>query len=177
MALSWFQKLKVAFRGWSRRREQANEEFLRKNTGWGGQQTKGAGGVASAPSEPKKKIDLEGLQVAYLDDSGQIAYYLDTVSGDVVEARDAPTRADMERSGRFQRVPARSDQSDAADRRAFVETLDESPLKQNLSRARDAQDFRKVIATDRGAERNWYNFKNQRATHAIASWLQTLKLR
>jgi hypothetical protein len=180
MALTWFQKLKVAFRGWSRRREQANEEFLRKNTGWGGQQpatAKTAAGGGAAPLETRRKIDLEGLQVAYLDDSGQIAYYLDTVSGDVVEARDAPTRADMERSGRFKRVPARSDESDAADRGAFIETLEESVLKQSLSTTTDAHDFRRVIATDRAAERSWYNFKNQRATNAIASWLQSLQLR
>lgn len=179
MALTLFQKLKVAFRGWSRRREQANEEFLRRNTGWGGNQpatTTNAGGVAGAPAQSARKIDLEGLQVAYLDDSGQIAYYLDTVSGDVVEARDAPTRADMERSGRFRRVPARSDESDAADRRAFIETMEESNLKHALSMTADAQDFRKAIASDRAAERSWYNFKNQRATTAIASWVRSLNL-
>src|SRR5687767_3086178 len=181
MALTWFQQLKVAFRGWSRRRDEANEEFLRKNTGWApgplATVDKTAADGRGAPLGASKKIDLEGLQVAYLDDSGRISYYLDTVSGDVVEARDAPTRADMEISGRFQRVPARSEESDAADRRAFVASLEESPLKRTLSATANAQDFRKALSVDRGAERSWYNFKNQRATTAIASWLQSLGLR
>ena len=181
MALTWFQRLKVAFRGWSRRRDEANDEFLRKNTGWAPQPGPAAGKAPTdgrgAASPASKKIDLEGLQVAYLDDSGQIAYYLDTVSGDVVEARDAPTRADMEISGRFKRVPARSGESDSADRRAFVASLEESPLKQSLSATANPQDFRKALAEDRAAERAWYNFKNQRATTAIASWLQSLGLR
>ena len=179
MALTWFQRMKVAFRGWSRRREEANEEFLRKNTGWAPPQGTTAATARAGDSvpAPAKKIDLEGLQVAYLDDSGQISYYLDTVSGDVVEARDAPTRADMEISGRFQRVPARSEGSDTADRNAFIATLDETPLKSSLAATRNAQDFRKALAVDRAAERAWYNFKNQRATTAIASWLQSLKLR
>src|SRR5687768_6378385 len=167
MALTWFQRLQVAFRGWSRRRAERDEEFLKKNTGWGAQQNAGAQNVgkqnvgpASAgphknigPAEAgptlagPRKIDLEGLQVAYLDDSAQIAYYLDTVSGDVIEARDAPTRAEVERSGRFKRVPARSDESDATDRKAFVETIENPRLKQTLSMTIDAQDFRRIIAT------------------------------
>jgi hypothetical protein len=180
MALTWFQRLKVAFRGWSRRRDEANDAFLRKNTGWapqpGATAAKTAADGRGASSGTVKKIDLEGLQVAYLDDSGQISYYLDTVSGDVVEARDAPTRADMEISGRFKRVPARSEESDTADRRAFIASLEESQLKESLSATANPQDFRKALAADRGAERAWYNFKNQRATTAIASWLHSLGL-
>src|SRR5205823_8561560 len=77
------------------------------------------------------RIDLEGLQVAYLDDSGRIDYYLDTYSGDVVEVHDGIR---ME-PPRFLRVPRRSEASDAEDRRAFVATLDASALRDRLANA------------------------------------------
>ena len=35
----------------------------------------------------------------------------------------------------------------------------------------------KVVASDRGVERAWYNFKNDRATKAIESWLRAIGLR
>ena len=78
MALTFFQKLQVAFRVWSRRRaddaKRKDEEFLTRNISWG------SGGQAPSPVTPRTgqagapvlQIDLEGLQVAYLDDSGVI---------------------------------------------------------------------------------------------------------
>lgn len=187
MALTWFQRMKVALRGWSRRREEEDrkrqDEFLKRNVTWGATPPTAAAasavphrtGGAPAGARPLQ-IDREGLQVGYLDDSGRIAYYLDTQSGDVIESRDAATNTEMERSGRFRRVPARSDESDAEDRRAFVETLEPSRIRQSLSMTMTAHDFRKILATDRTIERAWYNFKNERATAAIESWLRGLGL-
>lgn len=179
MALTWFQRLQVAFRGWSRRRDEAarqrDEESLRRNVTWGKLPSAAAPSASTAPASARS-IDLEGLQVAYLDDSGQIAWYLDADSGDVIEARDAPTQTDIEKSPRFHRVPSRSEESDAEDRRAFIETLEPSRMRQSLSMTLDAHDFRKIVAGDRAVERAWYNFKNQRATSAIESWLHRLGL-
>jgi arylamine N-acetyltransferase len=111
--------------------------------------------------------DLEGLQVAYLDDSGRINYYLDTESGEVVESRDGETFAEP----RYRRVPRRSTASDAADRREFVASLDASPLRDALRAAKDPAEFRRVLSEDRKLERAWYVFKNDRATAAIEAWL------
>jgi hypothetical protein len=74
MAISFMQKLRLAFRGWSRRREddakRKEQEFLQRNVTW-------AKPAAPAPSQSVAKsalaIDLEGLQVAYLDDSGKMS--------------------------------------------------------------------------------------------------------
>jgi hypothetical protein len=172
MALTWFQRLQVAFRGWSRRREdeakRRQEEFLRRNTAW-------APGPA-APTAPKAvssqpHFDLEGLQAAFLDSSGAIAYYLDLESGEVVERRgNDPGLTGV----RYRRVPTRTPQSDADDRAAFAAMLDDPGLRQSLLEARDAAAFRRAISGDRAAERSWYNFKNAQATTAIASWLRTL---
>lgn len=172
MALTWFQRLQIAFRGWSRRREldaqRRQEEFLRRNTAWAPPAPAPASRVAVS-SRPH--IDLEGLQAAFLDSSGAIAYYLDLESGEVVERRgNDPELKDP----RYRRVPARTAQTDADDRAAFAATLDDASLRQSLLETRDAAAFRRAIAGDRAVERSWYNFKNDRATLAIASWLQTL---
>lgn len=171
MALTWFQRLQVAFRGWSRRREdeakRRQEEFLRRNTAW----TPGAAIPPAPRTASSQRIDLEGLQAAFLDSSGAIAYYLDLESGEVVERRGN----DPELTGaRYRRVPARTPQSDADDRAAFAAKLEDPELRQSLLEARDAAAFRRAISGDRTAERSWYNFKNDQATTAIAAWLRTL---
>ena len=161
------QKLRLAWRGWLRRQEEAEREFVKKNVGWGAPAPAAAPSPTPPAPRPAVRLDFEGLQVAYLDDSGRIEYYLDTDSGDVIEVHDG-IRMDPPR---FLRVPRRSEASDAEDRRAFVATLDASPLRSRLAVA-DAGEFRRAIATDRAVERAWYNFKNDRATKAVREWVE-----
>ncbi|HEX7421799.1 MAG TPA: hypothetical protein VF505_18080 [Thermoanaerobaculia bacterium] len=178
MAISFFQKIRLVFRGWSRRREQQEQEFLRKNTGWGTQPA--GGGQAPSPVPPDQKrtggapvlhIDLDGLQAAYLDASGVIAYYLDVANGEVVENRDGTTLD----ATRFKRVPMRKSEDD--DRRAFIETVEAPGTKLALMKSVASPTFRSVLASDRATERAWYNFRNSCATAAIEQWLKQLGLR
>ena len=174
VAISLMQKLRLAWNGWQRRRQDAQQEFVARNAGWSG--VRQAPSPVKAPGQtgdgqtgaPVLHIDLEGLQVAFLDDSGLIVYYLDTESGEVVEARLGETYA----APRYRAVPRRNAASDAADRREFVATLDPSPLRDALRAAKDAAEFRRVLSDDRKLERAWYVFKNERATAAIESWLE-----
>lgn len=178
MAVSFFQKIRLAFRGWSRRREQQEQEFLRKNTKWA---TQPGGGQSPSPVPPEPKrtggapvlhqIDLDGLQAAYLDASGVIAYYLDVSNGEVVENRDGTTLD----AARFKRVPMRKSEDD--DRRAFIETVEAPGTKLALMKSVASPTFRSVLASDRATERAWYNFRNSRATAAIEQWLKQLGLR
>jgi hypothetical protein len=162
------QKLRLAWRGWTRRREEAQQEFLSKNA-WNQLPVAGDQLPATGNRQPATtSIDLEGLQVAYLDDSGRIAYFLDTESGEVIEARDGETYSEP----RYRRVPRRSAASDAADQREFVSTLDSS-LKDALRAAKDPAEFRRILSQDRKLERAWYVFKNDRATAAIERWLKS----
>jgi len=34
MGISMLQKIKLAFRGWQRRREEGEKQFVARNTGW-----------------------------------------------------------------------------------------------------------------------------------------------
>ena len=146
MATTFLQKVRLWWHGSKRRRE----DFVAKNATWS------ASPPAPLPAgagRGEALVDREGLQAAYLDQSGAILYYLDLESGDVLESR-------IELSDpRYARVPT---QDDAADRDSF---LMEHPVDARPS-------FREAIAKDRALERAWYNFKNERAIAAIESWLK-----
>src|SRR5438067_8925563 len=100
---TFMQKLRLALRGWSRRREEAKKDFLAKNTAWR------SGGQASSHVESPRAataIDIDGLTVAYLDDSGHFAHYLDTDTGDILDVATNQTKEPP----RYRRVPQRTAQ-------------------------------------------------------------------
>jgi hypothetical protein len=163
------QKLRLALRGWSRRRDEAKKDFLAKNTSWSPSLN---GGQALMPVPPKSTIDIDGLTVAYLDDSGHFAHYLDTETGDILDVAVNQTFDPP----RYRRIPQRTAQSESDDRRAFVEKLEPSRGRDELARAIGVPEaFRKALANDRTVERAWYNFKNDRAIAAIETWLAETK--
>jgi hypothetical protein len=165
------QKIRLAFRGWQRRREESEKEFVARNAGW-------AAAPAATVAMPAKArtyaIDTEGLTVAYLDDSGQLAHFLDTEDGEIVDLRVGELSAHPELvAPRYRRVPSRSEKSEAEDRRAFIASLDASPARDALARTIDSDAFRSALASDRTIERAWYNFRNDRAIAAIEAWIET----
>ncbi|MCU1349786.1 MAG: hypothetical protein JWO56_2816 [Acidobacteria bacterium] len=110
-------------------------------------------------------LDLEGLQVAYLGTA--LAHYLDLLTGDII---DLPLDA-LPPGGplRFKRIPTRTDESEAEDRRIFVEKH-----PQFAGAIDDAREFRRLLSDDRLVERAFFNFKNDRATIAIGEWLREI---
>lgn len=113
-------------------------------------------------------VDLDGLQVAYLGVA--LAHYLDVETGDIL---DLPLDADAPGSPeRFRRIPTRTPESEAEDRRLFVDRLELSMVREHLSRVTDdPQEFRRVLSEDLRVQRMFFNFKNDRATQAIEVWL------
>ena len=154
-----FQKIRLAIRGWNRRREEANRKFVATNV-W----TPASAGANAGRLKPAATpaIDMEGLTVAFLDDSGRIDYYLDTETGDVVELRDGTSLAPP----RYRRVPPRRDAAELEDRRAFAAS--HAALARTVA---SAEAFRRELSKDRALERAWYNFKNDRAIAGIEEWL------
>ena len=161
MALTLWQRIRVAFRGWARRREERNAAFLKQNA-WGASNARAA--ETAAPPGSLQQLDLDGLQAAYHDRSGRIAYFLDVQTGDVVENVTGDP-------ARYKPVPAQTPETEAADRAAFARE------KRPDMASADANTFRAILASDRTLERAWYSFKNDRATRAIESWLRSLGLR
>jgi hypothetical protein len=113
-------------------------------------------------------LDLDGLQVAYLGVA--LAHYLDLETGDILDVPlDAEPPGD---ESRYRRIPTRSPESEAEDRRLFVEHVPVSVMRDQLARTvGDHQAFREVLLQDRKIERAFFNFKNDRATRAIEAWL------
>ena len=163
---TFMQKVRLALRGWSRRREEKQREFLARNLECGGHAA-----AVRAPARPAHSTstnDMEGLTVAYLDDSGHFAHYLDTQTGDIVDVASTQTLD----APRYRRIPRRTPESESEDRRAFVAKLDPSRARDELARAIGVPEaFRKALANDRTLERAWYSFKNDRAIAAIEKWL------
>ncbi len=160
---TFMQKIRLAIRGWNRRREEKEREFLAKNL-WSGAPPPSAAPLRAAA--PHLHIDVEGLTVAYLDDSGQIQHYLDVETGDVIDTRQPMS------GNRYRRVPSHG--ADADDRKAFIASLDDSGARARLTAA---QSFRSELARDRALERAWYNFRNDRAIAAIEKWLGEISAR
>ena len=152
-----FQKIQLAWRGWNRRRDEKNREFLAKNVaapGGGGQPPPAVRTAEAAVLH----IDVEALVIAHLDASQRTTYYLDTESGDVIESNVALDGA------RYKQVPAASHEDD---RVAFLATLESSAHLQA------ADTFREHLAQNRKLERAWFNFRNDRAIAAIQNWLKS----
>jgi hypothetical protein len=158
---TFMQKIRLALRGWSRRREERDREFLAKNAAW----TPAVASAAGArPASTQTQVDMDGLTVACLDSSGQLAHYLDIQTGDVIDTREAMT------GDRYRRVPS---QSESADRVAFLATVDDSGARARLK----SGDFRNELARDRKLERAWYNFRNDRAIAAMEQWLREIGIK
>lgn len=170
MALTLWQKIRIGMRRFTdssadsdRRRR---EELVARNTAWSTQEPKRASEAARADSN----IDREGLQVAYLDDSGQFEHYFDPAGGEVIDRLVGSAEAIGEK---WIAIPRRDASSDAADRRMFAESVEkESTRNRLLAAAPEARTFRAALAEDRTLERRWYNFKNDRASEAIERWLR-----
>ncbi|HEX6179521.1 MAG TPA: hypothetical protein VF057_14250 [Thermoanaerobaculia bacterium] len=115
-------------------------------------------------------LDRDGLQVAYLGVA--LAHYLDLETGDIVDLPlDARPPGD---ASRFRRIPTRTPESEAHDRRAFLETLKMPEQRARLAGViGDANAFRNVLAEDLQVQRAFFNFKNDQATRAIEEWLRS----
>jgi hypothetical protein len=113
-------------------------------------------------------LDLDGLQIAFLGTA--LAHYLDLETGDIV---DLPLDAPEPDRSRFSRIPTRTDESEAEDRRLFVESLPASPWRERLAAASShAMQFRALLSEDRTVEKKWFNFKNDQASRAIEAWIR-----
>jgi hypothetical protein len=125
--------------------------------------------AGSSRAESFMMVDLDGLQVAYLGVA--LAHYLDVETGDILDLPlDAPPPGAPER---YRRVPTRTDQSEAEDRRLFLESVDFSVLRDQLTQAvEDAGAFRRLLTEDRRVERSFFNFKADQASRAIEAWLR-----
>lgn len=159
---TFLQKIRLAFKGWNRRRDERDRELLAKHS-WG---PSAQPAKATPPAVANVAIDVEGIQVAYLDTSGRTHFYLDTKSGDVVEATNAPLDG-----ARYKRIPTASHEED---RLAFLGTVEDA---RDRARLTAADSFRNTLSANRKLEKAWYNFRNDRALEIVNRWLREIGLK
>ena len=151
------QKIRLALRGWNRRREEKNREFLARNISAA---PPSRAAIAAEDRGGTPSIDIDGLTIAYLDGSGRTTYYLDAQSGEVIESNAALDAV------RYKPIPTAAPE---ADRMAFIATVKDAA---NRARLAPPASFREVLSRDRALERAWFNFRNDRALDAIRRWLR-----
>jgi hypothetical protein len=91
-------------------------------------------------------------------------------TGDILDVSlDDPPPADTDR---YRRIPTRTPESEAADRRAFVATVKYAATREQLAANVDnPMAFRQALSDDLTTQRSFFNFKNDQATKAIEVWL------
>ena len=100
-----------------------------------------------------------------------LAHYLDLETGDILDIPldDAPPGD----PSRFLRIPTRTPESEAEDRRLFVEKVQDPATRNELAQfIDDPNAFRAALAEDLRVQRQFFNFKNDQATRAIRAWLE-----
>lgn len=176
--MNWLQKTRLGLKGWLRRRRERAEgrraAFLDRELRWDRPAEPGKPSEAAARSGPD--VDWEGLQVAWLDRSGRIAWYFDPATGEVVRAEEG---AAPEGVGTLHPIPHRTAETDHADREAFAAGLEEGRMRSELENANRADDpdaaFRAALTRSRDLERSWISFRNERASRAVAAWVRGLR--
>jgi len=132
-------------------------------------------------------VDLEELCIALEAEAGELRWYLDLHSGDVilVSAEYDPneygglTREAIEGApDRFHLVLPQGARDAVEDMRAFASQLEDSRLKESLELALEAprpdRRFRAVLGWLPEELERWHTFRNLRCSTRAREWLQTL---
>lgn len=136
------------------------------------------------------KVDLEGLIVAFSDDSVERSYYVDTDSGrvfNVLEDHDDPETQEIvweleaDTRGRYVLVPKPTMEQKLEEQDAFIESLDESDsMKEKLEKLleddHDGSKFAEFVERDREARDAWRDFRMARSRDKAKDWIETLDL-
>ena len=134
-------------------------------------------------------VDVDGLFVAFSDDSVERSYYLDTDSGqvfNVLEDHDDPETQELvwqleaDTRGRFVQVPKPSMEETLEEQDAFVESMSDGELKQELealvSNDHDGTKFVDFVERNRAARDAWRDYRMARSREKANAWLDKLGL-
>lgn len=176
--MNLLQKMRLGLKGWLRRRSERAEgrraAFLDRELRW--ERPAEAERPPEAGARPGPDLDWEGLQVAWLDRSGRIAWYFDPATGEVLRAEEG---SEPPGDGTFHLIPHRSAETDRADREAFTAGVEDARMKSELETANRAEEpdaaFRAALVGARELERSWISFRNARASRAVAEWVRGLR--
>ncbi|MBL9036893.1 MAG: hypothetical protein JNG84_00130 [Archangium sp.] len=132
-------------------------------------------------------VDMPELCLALEADPGDVRWFLDLRSGDVIlvndeyapEEHDGVSVDDLESdTTSFCQVPAADPKDVVADMRAFVEQLADVQLKESLELALAApkpeRRFKAALQWLPTELERWHTFRQQRCQHRATAWLESL---
>lgn len=135
-------------------------------------------------------VDLEALAVAFSDNSLERSYYLDRDTGRVFnlleDHNDSGTEEiawEIEADGgrRYIPVPKLSIEDMLREQDEFVESLEDSDLKEALSGVlesdSDGSRFEEFVNRRRDARKRWREFLKVRSRERADEWLKSLETR
>ena len=133
-------------------------------------------------------VDLVELCLALDSGPGDLAWYLDVQTGEVVlvnseydPAEMEPSLEDIEKAPeRFICVPTAESDSTYGDMQAFLEALEDPTLKESLQLALSGpgsfRRFKAVLGHVPEQRKKWLEFKNARLRERAREWLGTLDI-
>ncbi|HXV65318.1 MAG TPA: UPF0158 family protein [Vicinamibacteria bacterium] len=134
-------------------------------------------------------VDVDALFVAFSDDSVERSYYLDMDSGqvfNVLEDHDDPETQELvwqleaDTRGRFVQVPKPSLEESLEEQDAFVESMADGELKQELESLvpndHDGTKFVDFVERNRAARDAWRDYRMARSREKANAWLDKLGL-
>lgn len=132
-------------------------------------------------------VDLEELCIAREAETGELRWYLDLHSGDVIlvngeydpsEYGGLTPEAIESQPDRYRRVAPQDPTDTVGDMRAFAGQLEDSRLKESLELAltapRPDRRFRAVLGWLPAELERWHTFRNLRCSTRARDWLQSL---
>ncbi|HYG57788.1 MAG TPA: UPF0158 family protein [Symbiobacteriaceae bacterium] len=145
-------------------------------------------------AKKKVAVDLDALEMALTDGGGEIMWYLDTKTGEVilsdelddeeafededldlsdVELAEAAEEEELDRYILIDPFPSRIEYQDMAD---FADTVSDKHLRDKLDVALDGKGafrrFKNVLLDYPDVREQWFQFRDKRMHKRVLEWLQ-----
>jgi len=124
------------------------------------------------------ELDWEGAAVAFAARSMKMNHFLDRETGEVVAhlngAPELRAALDLERQGRYLRIPKSTPEVDAARCRAFAPNMESDAVRKKALAALEAEGvnaFREALIQSPKDEAAWFVFRDRRVRAELREWL------
>lgn len=124
------------------------------------------------------ELDWEGLNVAFAARSRQMNHFLDLVTGEVVAhlngAPELRAALELEREGRYLRIPKSTPDVDARRCRDFAPRMESATVRAKALAALEADGpngFRSALLESPNDEHAWFVFRDRACREELRGWL------
>ena len=133
----------------------------------------------SMPDNPRMELDWEGLSVAFAARSKLMNHFVDRETGEVVAhlngSAELRPALELERQGRYVRIPKSTPDVDAVRARDFAVTMESAPVREKALAALEADGpnaFREALIASPNDEAAWFVFRDRRVREELKAWLR-----